>query len=336
MARPTAPATQPSTTHPATERAARPGREQGRDTTRIDAWLTEVRAEWNRWRLREGQLLIVDEAGLAGTFQLAALARQAADAGAKLLLVGDPCQLSPVETGGAFTLLCTSRPDPPTLTVVRRFTNPDGTRRAWEEAAAAQLRIGDTTATRQYQDHGRIHAGTGDEITDAAYAAWRADTLTGRSSVLIAATTDTVRTLNERARTDLVAAGIVDDKHNLVLHDGLLVGRGDHILTRRIDRDLPDGTSTTTSASRTRWDGFVRNGQRWRVDRVRRDGSLIVKLLDHSGGTGAAAVTLPASMCGSTWSWHTRSPRTAPKESPWTPRTSLPTRQRREKRSTSA
>ena len=91
-------------------------------------------------------------------------------------------------------------------------------------------------------------------------AAWRADTDSGRSSVLIAATTDTVRTLNERARSDLVAAGIVDNKHNLVLHDGLLVGRGDHILTRRIDRDLPDGTSTTTSGSRTRGTGSCATG----------------------------------------------------------------------------
>ena len=70
-------------------------------------------AEYDRWRLRPGQLLIVDEAGMAGTFALAALAEQAKLAGAKLLLVGDPYQLSAVETGGAFGLLTAARADAP-------------------------------------------------------------------------------------------------------------------------------------------------------------------------------------------------------------------------------
>ena len=72
---------------------------------RLRAALDRVQAEYDRWRLQPGQLLIVDEAGMTGTFTLAHLAEQAADAGAKLLLVGDPCQLSAVETGGAFGLL---------------------------------------------------------------------------------------------------------------------------------------------------------------------------------------------------------------------------------------
>ena len=83
---------------------------------------------------------------MAGTFALAELAQQARAAGAKLLLVGDPCQLSAVETGGAFGLLARARTDTPTLTVVRRFIDPDGTRRTWEEHAAAGLRTGDESA----------------------------------------------------------------------------------------------------------------------------------------------------------------------------------------------
>ena len=54
---------------------------------------------------------------MAGTFALAELAQQARTAGAKLLLVGDPCQLSAVETGGAFGLLASSP---------HRHTHPDG------------------------------------------------------------------------------------------------------------------------------------------------------------------------------------------------------------------
>src|SRR4029453_619249 len=64
----------------------------GHPTPNLDAALTEARREFDRWRLQPGQLLIVDEAGMSGTFALAELAQQARAAGAKLLLVGDPGQ----------------------------------------------------------------------------------------------------------------------------------------------------------------------------------------------------------------------------------------------------
>ena len=62
-----------------------------------------------RWRLRTGQLVIVDEASLAGTFALDELVTAAGDAGAKVLLVGDRAQLSAVEAGGMFGALVRDR-----------------------------------------------------------------------------------------------------------------------------------------------------------------------------------------------------------------------------------
>jgi conjugative relaxase-like TrwC/TraI family protein len=270
----------------------------GHDTSKLDAALIEARAGFHRWRLQPGQLLIVDEAGMAGTFPLAALAEQAKAVGAKLLLVGDPCQLSAVEAGGAFGLLAASRPDAPTLSVVRRFIDPDGTRRTWEEHAAAGLRTGDESAATEYLQRGRVHGGDRDTMTDAAYTAWLDDTRTGAKSLLIAADVDTVRELNERARADLVTAGTVDDTSTVILHDGLTAGRGDRIVTREIDRYLTDGTQPTDGTASgavrgRRADGFVRNGQQWVIERARRDGSLVVRLLGGDGQPGATAVTLP-------------------------------------------
>ncbi len=261
---------------------------------RIDglrAALDRLTSEQDRWQLRPGQLLIVDEAGMAGTFTLALLARQATDAGAKLLLVGDPCQLSAVETGGAFGLLCARHPDPPTLNQVRRFINPDGSRRTWEEDAADRLRNGDPTALGDYQEHQRIHSGDQEQMTDAAYTAWLGDVRSGLSSVLIAADNDTVVQLNQRARTDLIRTGQVDDTSMVPVRNGLSVGAGDVVVTRRIDRTQSDGTTPPGGAAYRLGDGFVRNGQRWQVRRAHRDGSLTVRLLD-AGRPGAAAVTL--------------------------------------------
>ena len=262
-------------------RTDHPGRIHG-----LRAALDRVQAEYDRWRLHPGQLLIVDEAGMTGTFTLARLAQQAADADAKLLLVGDPSQLSAVETGGAFGLLTCWHPDPPTLTQVRRFADPDGTRRTWEEYGADRLRVGDPTALADYADHDRIHSGEQDQMTDAAYTAWSADVRAGRSSVLIAADNGTVAELNRRAQSDLIRAGLVDSV-TVPVRNGLSAGRGDVIVTRRIDRTQPDGTTPTTPTGDggRLGDGFVRNGQRWQVHRAHLDGSLTVRLLggDHPG-----------------------------------------------------
>ncbi len=272
----------------ALHRADHPNRIQG-----LRAALDRLTSEYDRWWLRPGQLLIVDEAGMAGTFTLAQLARQAADAGAKLLLVGDPCQLSAVETGGAFGLLCARHPNPPTLSQVHRFINPDGTRRAWEEDAADRLRSGDPTALADYQQHHRIQSGDQEQMTDAAYTAWLQDVRGGRASVLIAADNDTVVQLNQRARTDLVGNGLVDDSSTVPVRNGLSVSAGDVVVTRRIDRTQTDGTTDPVPAAGRLGDGFVRNGQRWQVQRAHRDGSLTVRLLD-AGRPGTVPVTLSA------------------------------------------
>ena len=82
-------------------------------------------------RLHRGQLVIVDEASLAGTFALDELVSAAREAGAKVLLVGDWAQLSAVEAGGAFRLLVADRGDVvPELGEVQRF------QAEWEKAAS--------------------------------------------------------------------------------------------------------------------------------------------------------------------------------------------------------
>ena len=101
----------------------------------IDTAVRGFRAQDARWTLRAGQLMVVDEASLAGTLALDELTRQAARAGAKLLLVGDHAQLSAVEAGGAFGLLV-DRTGGAQLRTLWRFTHP------WEADATAALRAG--------------------------------------------------------------------------------------------------------------------------------------------------------------------------------------------------
>ena len=136
---------------------------------------TENTAKWlydhrhGAWSLTARQLVIIDEASMAGTLSLDAITRHAAEAGAKVLLVGDWAQLSAVETGGAFGLLVSAREPAPELTDVRRFRNE------WEKGASLGLRIGDTDVIDTYLAQDRVHDGGYDDVLDSAYRAWQAD-----------------------------------------------------------------------------------------------------------------------------------------------------------------
>lgn len=232
--------------------------------------LAALRTEHDRWRIRDNQLVIVDEASMAGTMELATLARETSKAGAKLLLVGDDAQLGAVETGGAFRLIA-QETEAAQLTEVWRFNH------AWERQASLALRSGQEDAIDAYEEHGRLSSGTADECESAAYGAWLSDTRAGRTSLLIAADNATVARLNNRARLDRIRTGEVEP-NGVPLHDGTQVGIGDHIVTRLNNRRL------TYAPNR-----FVRNGSHWRVLRRWDDGSLTVEDAD------ANTITLPAS-----------------------------------------
>lgn len=220
-----------------------------------------------------GQLVIIDEATLAGTLALDRLTGLAENAGAKVLLVGDWAQLQSVDAGGAFNLLASTRGNPPELTEVHRFSHD------WEKSASLELRHGRATAVDTYIQHNRVREGSTAQMLDAAYAAWRNDVASGRSSVLVTDARQTVVDLNTRARAERILSGDTEAGAETRVADGNHVSAGDLIITRANDRRLTTGRI-----------GWVRNGDRWRVLSVGDDGSLIAEPLDHTRGH----VTLPA------------------------------------------
>ena len=228
------------------------------------------------WAPRSGQLLLVDEASLAGTILLDRVASQALAAGAKLLLIGDHHQLSAVDAGGAFGLLAREA-SAAELTALWRF------RYRWEAEATRALRRGDLAALDAYVSRGRLHDGPAEAVMEAAYRASTAARQSGRRALLLAPDTATVAALNTRSRTDRIAAGEVelDGAH---LHDGACAGVGDVVVTRRNERRLRSGSGA---------DSFVRNGDLWTVVARHQDGSLTVHRAQSSAG-GVGRVRLPA------------------------------------------
>jgi conjugative relaxase-like TrwC/TraI family protein len=255
----------------------------GVDCENTAKWLHETtgptgqRRHDARYQLRPRQLLVVDEASLAGTLTLDALTRQAQEAGAKLLLVGDHRQLSSVDAGGAFGLLA-SDTHAVELTSLWRFNH------AWEAAAGRQLRLGNPDCLDTYAAHGRLHDGPAEAMTDAAYTAWETATSDGQRALLIAADNATVAELNSQARTGLVRDGVVEPG-GVWLHDDTVAGVGDTIVTRRNRRDLRDGNEM-----------WVRNGDLWTVTARHDDGSLTVRHATRNADPrpGRSGMPLPA------------------------------------------
>lgn len=254
-----------------TENTAKWLYETGRDTSERDGFSFELHA---------GDLMLVDEASIAGTLALDQLRAQAEHAGAKLLLVGDWAQLAAVDAGGAFGLLAGDRDDVAELEQLHRFSAE------WEADASKLLRLGKTAGLTPYIEHDRIEWGLDETIIDDAVAAWKQDeaTLPRRgdatiTSLLIAPTNDMVERLNDIARRWRIGQGHVDATREGVIASGV-ASPGDRIVTRQNARTL-----------RTDHDRWVKNNDEW----------VIVAIDETTGDILAAAgeerVTLPASYC---------------------------------------
>jgi conjugative relaxase-like TrwC/TraI family protein len=214
--------------------------------------------------LNSGDVILVDEAGMAGTLNLDRLVSIAAKRGAVVRLLGDYRQLGAVESGGALRLIA-NESGAVELTTLYRFTNPA------EAEATLKIRVGDTAGLDFYQDADRIRHGSHQTMTEQAYAGWKVDMLAGRKALMVAATNADVAELSRRARADRVAAGQVE-ADGARLHDGNTAGVGDLIITRDNNRRLRSGVRD-----------FVKNGDGWEVLKRHQDGSLTARHLEHHG-----------------------------------------------------
>jgi DNA primase catalytic core len=205
-----------------------------------------------------GTLVIVDEAGMAGTLELARAVDYLLGRGGSVRLVGDSQQLASVAAGGVLAEIAATH-GAVTLTQLMRFADPA------EAAATVAIRDGDTTGLGFYLDSGRVHVGDLAVCAEQAYAAWAADRAGGADVLLLAATREVVQQLNERARADHLASSGKPVGPEVVLADGTRAGAGDPVITRANNRQLPITTAE-----------WVKNGDRFTVTAVHPDGALAV------------------------------------------------------------
>jgi AAA domain len=201
---------------------------------------------------------------MAGTGALDELVRLAVSQHWRLVLVGDPRQLQAVGRGGMFDERCrTGRTHH--LATIHRF------RHRWEAAASLQLRRGDPAALDAYIDHGRVTAGTFDELAAEAARQWIDHTVDGHRVAVVAETNEHVDALNAAIQQARVHRGHIGYRMAAVA-GGETAAVGDVVATRRNDRTV-----------RTDRGEPVRNRDHWTVTAIGVDGSLTVSHLDGHG-----------------------------------------------------
>lgn len=150
----------------------------------------------------EKTVIVIDEAGMVGSRQMSALLGHAAQAGAKVVLVGDSRQLQPVDAGGAFRAI-QARLGAAEMEEIRRQKH------TWMVEAVHDFAAGRAgKALLAYKEHDMLHVMQSREMAMQRMTAdWASAVTAGGGSpaehLMLAGTRKEVRKINELAREQL-------------------------------------------------------------------------------------------------------------------------------------
>lgn len=206
-----------------------------------------------RLTLSHKDLVLIDEASMVGTPDLHKLMSAITDAGAKMVLVGDEYQLSPVlARGGMFAQLTADLPWTQKLDTVWRLRNEE------EKVASLAVRNGENdelkVATKWYRDQGRLFVGDPVAMAEDVYGNYLADRREGLDALIICDTWEMTDSLNQRLHRALAGENL-----SVPVARDHRVSVGDVIMTRDNDSSIPVALPNGQRGDQ------VRNGNRWTV-----------------------------------------------------------------------
>ncbi|YCI06430.1 Ti-type conjugative transfer relaxase TraA (plasmid) [Ensifer sp. D2-11] len=183
----------------------------------VSRTLSSWELRWNKGRnqLDDKTVFVLDEAGMVSSRQLALFVEAATRSGAKLVLVGDPEQLQPIEAGAAFRAIA-DRVGYAELETIYRQREP------WMRDASLDLARGNIgKAVETYRVNGRvIGAELKAHAVENLIADWNRDYDPAKTSLILAHLRRDVRMLNDIARAKLVERGIVAEGFAFKTEDG--------------------------------------------------------------------------------------------------------------------
>ncbi len=254
-----------------TWRAAGVLRQEGLEATSVARLLAEIdrAVHYGESALHRNSVLLIDEAGMVDSATLARLVHHAEQAGAKLVLIGDPQQLGEIEAGGLFRALA-DRDQAIRLDEVIRH------RHDLDREAAKRIREGEgREALTLYRAEERLTIAPDAEARrELMVADWWQSYREGEDALMIAKRNAEVGELNRMAREVMKEDGRLFGPEITV--GGERFAAGDQVITRI--NDHADG---------------IYNRERWRITEVRAEsGGLVLDGIDTARRVSVDSVYL--------------------------------------------
>lgn len=195
---------------------------------------------WDRGEhLTNKDILVVDEAGMIGSRQMARLVEEVKDSGAKLVLIGDPQQLQAIEAGAAFRAI-SEQTGYISLTEIRRQHE------RWQQEATKEFATRQTEAAiNRYDQHDHVHVFETQAVAKTALVEmWNDARLangekTQKTQIMLAYTRRDVQELNEMARDLRKQNNELGEDQKLQTNTGeKSFAEGDRIYFLKNDRSL--------------------------------------------------------------------------------------------------
>lgn len=207
-------------------------KEAGIVSRTLSSW--ELRWSEGRDQLDDKTVFVLDETGMVSSRQLALFVEAATKAGAKLVLLGDPDQLQPIEAGAAFRAIADRIGYTELETIYRQ-------REQWMRDASLDLARGNVAqALDAYDRAGMVRTQwTKQDAIDALIEDWDRDYDPERTTLILAHRRLDVRMLNDMARAKLVERDVVGEGFAFRTEDGdRRFAAGDRIVFLRNEGSL--------------------------------------------------------------------------------------------------
>lgn len=188
-------------------------------------------------KLQVGDVLVIDEAGMVGTKQLARVINHVQLSGAKVVLVGDPEQLQPIQAGSPFKDI-TNQISTAQVTEIRRQKED------WQRVASRQFAQQKTLdAIRSYESQGYVTTAEDRSTTIVNlvddYMKDMKEHGVSSSRLALAHRRKDVHIINQSIRAARKSKGdLIEEKLIKTDHGPRALANGDRVLFTRNDREL--------------------------------------------------------------------------------------------------
>ena len=217
--------------------------------------------ENDRDRLTKKDILVIDEAGMLGTKDVARIMIEARSGGAKVVMLGDPQQLQAIEAGAAFRGIV-EREGALEMNDIRR-QDVD-----WQREATHHLAMGKAEkALDLYRENHQVYkCNSTDNAIDMMIQNWSLERCQDETSVMLAYRRCDVGDLNIKAREVLKHKGEIEQGEKFELQNGIReLSKKDQVYFLRNNNELG-----------------VKNGTLGEVKSITEDGDIVVNVKESA------------------------------------------------------